>query len=103
MTPEPSSITVTSVAAGRVTVDIAGELDALAVAPIERAVHPHLGGEVTMSMSGVTFMDSSALKCLLTLRQNAAREGGRLTVAEPSAIVRRVIEISGVGDALLGP
>jgi anti-sigma B factor antagonist len=56
------------------------------------------GGTVFADLSGVTFIDSSGVRELLTANRQAAALGGQLVLQDPSAACRRVLEISGVWD-----
>jgi anti-sigma B factor antagonist len=55
---------------------------------------------LVVDMGGVTFMDSSALGLLLATQQRLQAEGLRFLVANPSRGVRRMLELTGAGDAL---
>jgi len=46
-------------------------------------------------------MDSSGLRVLVEATTRAADEGRELIISNPSAAVRRVVEISGLNDTLL--
>jgi anti-anti-sigma factor len=50
------------------------------------------GRHVVLDMGGVTFMDSSGLAVLV----EATSDAGSLTLREPTAIVRRVLEATGL-------
>ncbi|MCU1497917.1 MAG: hypothetical protein JWM47_1870 [Acidimicrobiales bacterium] len=54
------------------------------------------GPPPTLDLSGVTFMDSSGLAVLV----NAAVADDRLRVRDPSPIVQRVIQATGLDDVL---
>jgi len=55
---------------------------------------------LVVDMSGVAFMDSSALGLLLATQQRLQADGIRFLVANPSPGVRRMLELTGAGDAL---
>jgi anti-sigma B factor antagonist len=51
---------------------------------------------IHIDLSGVTFMDSTGLEALLTTRQRARLEGGKLHLIDPTHAVLRILEVSGV-------
>jgi anti-sigma B factor antagonist len=58
------------------------------------------GDDLTLDMSEVEFVDSSGLRVLIELHQQRAAAGARLVVQSPSAAVRRLLDVSGVGEYL---
>jgi anti-sigma B factor antagonist len=56
---------------------------------------------VIADFSGVSFMDSSGLRVLVEATTRAAQAGRSLVICNPTAAVRRVVEISGLADTLL--
>jgi stage II sporulation protein AA (anti-sigma F factor antagonist) len=82
------------VADGRVTVLVTGEVDmATADTMFQRAIAEGVAA-ATLDLRAVSFFDSAAIHALVRL---AERYPGTLTVL-PSAQVRRVLDISGLGD-----
>jgi anti-anti-sigma factor len=55
---------------------------------------------LVVDMSGVSLMDSTALGLLLATQQRLQADGVALLIANPSHGVRRVLELTGAGDAL---
>jgi stage II sporulation protein AA (anti-sigma F factor antagonist) len=51
-----------------------------------------------VDVSRVTFIDSYALGALVSARNTAAGAGVRLTLADPSPVVRNAILVTGLGD-----
>jgi anti-anti-sigma factor len=92
----------TAASDGRVTVAITGEVDLAATALVTAAISRQLDREVTVDLQGVTFVDSWGLHCLLELRQEAARRGGRVIVGPVSATVERLLQLAGLQALLLG-
>ena len=89
----------------RVTFTPRGELD-LATAPdMETQVLDAVrDGEraVVLDLRELTFMDSTGIRTIVSAHQLAAETGHALRVVRPAddSPVARVIEISGIGDAL---
>ena len=75
---------------------VAGDLD-LASGPIlqdrvEELTVPQ--STLVIELGEVTFLDSTGLSALWTLRQNAATNGGRLLLSSPSEAVNRVLQLT---------
>lgn len=79
---------------------MSGEVDASTTATLSSFLTPLPGGsgEVSLDMSGVTFIDSSGLRALIEAHQRAEKSHRRLIITKPSSIVSRLIELSGLGD-----
>ncbi|MGA5305037.1 STAS domain-containing protein [Nucisporomicrobium flavum] len=84
----------TSVAGDRVTVVVAGEVDMSTADRMFRAATGGGAAAVTLDLLGVTFFDSAAIHALIRL---AERYPAALSVI-PSPQVRRVLDISGLGN-----
>jgi anti-sigma B factor antagonist len=81
-------------------VAVRGEVD-LHTAPkfqhaIERAAR--INGAVVVDMSGVAFMDSTALSALLHSKENLQKQGSSLRLAAPSKAVERIFSVTGFSD-----
>lgn len=100
---ESCHITVTVVDANHVVAAISGEFDLHAGPLVTAALQPHLGDLVTIDLADVTFMDSSALQCLLQLHTEALAQGGRLEAGSMSPVVQRVLELCAFDGALFSP
>ena len=55
------------------------------------------GTTVELDLSGVTFMDSSALRGLVNAQWDAQAAGGDVTISAASPLVRRLLDITGLG------
>lgn len=88
--------------ASRASLAVSGEVD-IATAPdlgaVLNAVIDRNYRYLTVDLSEVSFLDAQGLRVLI---EGGARLGrdGRLTVARPSQIVRRILEIAGVDEHL---
>ena len=87
----------------RITLE--GELD-LATAPeVEAALREPVDGDGTpgrrvLDLRGLTFMDSSGLRTILSANGAARRDGWTLQIVAGPPAVQRVFEICGVTDGL---
>ena len=82
-----------------------GELDLANAGAIEGAIAANLDEDRTLGLvadlSGVTFLDSSALRMLFNLHAMLAERGRSLVLVVPEgAPFDRVLEITGVADAI---
>ena len=94
--PEPHGLTIHD-AGGGVLV-LVGEIDA-ATAP---ELHRHLDDDpvvTVIDMRDVSFIDSSGLKVLLIANRGRA-PSNQITLREPSARVRRVLQVAGLTERL---
>jgi anti-anti-sigma factor len=57
---------------------------------------------ITVQGSGLEFIDSSGLVALIRARDAAVEAGVGFRVSDPSPAVRRLVELTGIMDLLLG-
>nr|WSX53766.1 STAS domain-containing protein [Streptomyces sp. NBC_00974] len=89
-----------TVNAGRAVVTVTGSLD-MDTCPRVTATTDALtlhGQILTLDLSAVTFIDSSALNMLLNLRNRAHAEDGALELRGVPAQAMRVLDITGTRD-----
>lgn len=79
-------------------VTVAGEIDPHTAAPLTEALDGLAGTDdlqrVVLDLSGVTFVDSSGLRVLLTARERFAERDIHFSLRAPSEPVRRLLEIT---------
>jgi anti-sigma B factor antagonist len=90
---------------GRVTFTPRGELDLATVPEMETKVLDAVRSAlspVVVDLRELTFMDSTGVRTIVAAHQLAEESGCELRVVRPAreSPVARVIEISGIGDAL---
>ena len=101
--PDPSQPISITVAPERAEVAVVptGELDLASIDAAERAVRA-LGGagltEMVIDLRQVTFIDSAGLQRLISLRDDASRNGCTLTLEPGSRQVQRLFEVTGTRD-----
>jgi anti-sigma B factor antagonist len=83
-------------AAGAPLLRVSGDLD-LAAAPKLLGAAGDLE-PLRLDLGGVTFMDSTGLGALITLRNQAQERGVDVEIVAASRAVERVLEISGLGE-----
>ena len=81
---------------------LSGEIDASCIDALALILNPLPGGsgDVTIHLGGVSFIDSSGLRELIDAHQRAERVGRRVLMTEPSSVVVRLFEISGLSKYL---
>ncbi len=99
---EPDLSLTTQAVAERAVVSVGGEVDLATARSLTdhalealRAVSPH----VVLDLSGVTFMDSTGLKSLITISQRASLAGGSFAVVGPTSAVHKLLKLTGLEEA----
>lgn len=93
-------------AGGVLHVTVTGEVDMatsdqLAAATHDAVVTERLAG-IVVDLGQVTFLDSSGIRALVVEHEFAQRHGVSYHVTNPSTVVRRVLEVTGVLALLSG-
>lgn len=87
-------------------VTLEGDLDNLSV-PVFRealdALYAHQCFEVRLDLKALAFTDSSGLGAMVGAWRRCQREGGTLSVSNPSPSVRRLMDMTGISKLLLPP
>jgi anti-sigma B factor antagonist len=78
---------------------LAGELD-MATAPVVAARLDGLDGGVELECSGLTFVDSSALRLFLAVQRDCQSRGATLTIVNPSRPVMQLLALTGLDSVL---
>lgn len=91
-------ITIGADHGGQVELSAAGDLDLAAAGDLESAAeHVMLNDSckrLVVDLSAVTFIDSTGIGALVSIRNSALSKGIELTLRRPSAQVYRLIEIA---------
>lgn len=77
---------------------LSGEIDGSTAPMLSTALTGLLNefGDVSVEMNDVVFIDSSGLRALIEAHQSAERSQKRLTIMNPSSVVSRLFELSGL-------
>jgi anti-anti-sigma factor len=81
---------------GDLSLNVRGDLD-MSTAPALAAALTKAGSDdavITLDLSGVTFIDSSALVVLVSSGRELAERGARLRIGPRSEVVAKVLEIT---------
>ena len=99
---EPDLSLTTQAVAERAVVSVVGEVDLATAKSLTdhaldalRGVSPH----VVIDLSGVTFMDSTGLKSLITICQRASLAGGSFAVVGATSSVHKLLKLTGLEEA----
>ena len=82
-------------------VRVSGELDAYRAPELEELGASLLADGVytlVLNMSGTTFLDSSGLRAMVTLRDRMLHAEGEFALVDPTEAVRRLLAITGLDD-----
>ena len=90
-----------AVAGDRQVVRLHGELDLAYAAPVRAALVAVAEAEVVVDLRHLTFIDASGLSALLGARREMAEQGRLLVLVGATAQVRRVFEMTGLGQLLV--
>jgi len=73
---------------------LVGELDASNVSTLSEALQPAIerGGDVTLDLAGLAFMDSTGIQVLVRTAQELSGRGN-LVLVSPGSLVRRILEL----------
>jgi anti-anti-sigma factor len=95
---------VASASAGeQVTVSLTGELDLSTVAKVEeelRRVEASDATVVVLDLSGLTFLDSTGLRAVITADERARGQGRRFVIVKGPDAVQRVFAITRLEERL---
>jgi anti-sigma B factor antagonist len=101
---EHVAIELTDTAAGRITLTFSGELDLAAAPALRAALHDHLEDtDIVVDLSGVSFIDSTAIGVLVGAAKRAREAGHRVIVQNLQPVPSRVLTVAGVLDYLTDP
>ncbi|NJP92370.1 STAS domain-containing protein [Nonomuraea sp. FMUSA5-5] len=88
---------------GGVLITVAGELDSSNSDKLQSYAERYcrLGAGMVLDLHGLTFLDSRGLHVLLRLQAAVRAQGGVLRLADVQELPARVLEITGVRQALV--
>jgi anti-anti-sigma factor len=91
-------------AADEVTIALVGEVDISNEAAVGVGLAEILEmapTRIAVDLAGLTYLDSSGVRCLLNVARRATTTGSAMVIRRPVGIVLRVLEICGVDELLL--
>jgi anti-anti-sigma factor len=85
---------------------VAGDLDMAAAFRFESELESILDARavrsIVLDLAQVGFVDSAGLGALLSIRDRASRQGIELKIVRVSDAVRRILDVTGIGDIAVG-
>lgn len=75
-------------------IQVTGELDLASAPDLAAEITAAADGSVTLDLSGVTFIDSSALRALVVAGRELKDAGRQLLIGPRSAVVDRVLSVT---------
>jgi anti-sigma B factor antagonist len=103
--PNAKSLLDLSVSGGPDTViHLRGDLDpatapALDAALADAAADPEVNS-IAIDLSGLSFLDSSGLRVFVVAREAMRARGAAFTLRAPTANVRRLLDVTGLGEVI---
>jgi anti-sigma B factor antagonist len=105
--PNPDPLTCRAQTRAGVTVlHLAGELDLSAESAMNQAIASALAARpraIVVDLAGLSFLDSTGVRCLIIARRDATSAGIVLTVEGATGIIEQVLTITGVLPAFAAP
>jgi len=101
--PAPASLGLGRDAGEDATVTFSGELDVASAPRVRATLDRHVDGDVVVSMTDVSFIDSVAIGVFVGAAQRASEAGHRFVLRDLQPAPRRVIELCGLLDLLVDP
>lgn len=103
--PNAKSLLDLSVQGGADTViHISGDLDPATAPALEAALADAVAdpavSTVAVDLSELTFLDSSGLRVFVVARETMRARGAAFTLRSPSANVRRLLDVTGLGEVI---
>jgi anti-anti-sigma factor len=98
---DPLHIEVDERGTDGVLLTLRGELDPHTAPRLKERIDDALASnraDLTLDLAGVTFIDSSGLRVILSGHKEANERGGRLVLQSPSPTARRLLDITGLLD-----
>lgn len=101
MTAPPSCLSLTYRRAGRhVIIEVCGELDLASAPQLERGLTDVIDDQgcrsIIVDLQDLEFIDSAGLMVLIRATQQAQTRHARVTLARPSAVTTRILQLSGL-------
>lgn len=97
MTEPGAQISITSTDSG---IAVSGDIDAHTAPDVAAAISKSSVDRLVIDLAGVDFVDSSGLRVFIEAHQTRGDEGRSLVLANPSPVVRRLLDIAGVDTYL---
>ena len=84
----------------RMIIAVTGRVDTTTAPELEAGLKLAGNETLTLDLSGVPYMSSAGLRCLLTAQKTMMAGGGSITIVGVQAAVREVLDITGFSSIL---
>ena len=85
---------------GRTVISVTGRVDTTTAPELDAGLKLEGTETLTLDLSGVPYMSSAGLRCLLVAQKKMMAGGGSLTIAGLQPAVREVLDITGFSGIL---
>ena len=85
---------------GRTVISVTGRVDTTTAPELDAGLKLEGTETLTLDLSGVPYMSSAGLRCLLTTQKTMMAGGGSMTIVGVQPAVREVLDITGVSGIL---
>ena len=85
---------------GRTVISVTGRVDTTTAPELDVGLQLEGSETVTLDLSGVPYMSSAGLRCLLTTQKTRMAGGGSMTIVGVQPAVREVLDITGFSGIL---
>ena len=85
---------------GRTIISVTGRVDTTTAPELDAGLKLEGTETLTLDLSGVPYMSSAGLRCLLVAQKKMMAGGGSLTIAGLQPAVREVLDITGFSGIL---
>ena len=85
---------------GRTVISVTGRVDTTTAPELDAGLKLEGTETLTLDLSGVPYMSSAGLRCLLVAQKKMMAGGGSLTIAGLQPAVREVLDITGFSSIL---
>ena len=84
----------------RMIIAVTGRVDTTTAPELDAGLKLAGNETLTLDLSGVPYMSSAGLRCLLTAQKTMMAGGGSMTIVGVQAAVREVLDITGFSSIL---
>ena len=84
----------------RMIIAVTGRVDTTTAPELDAGLKLAGNETLTLDLSGVPYMSSAGLRCLLTAQKTMMAGGGSITIVGVQAAVREVLDITGFSSIL---
>ena len=84
----------------KLTITVVGRVDTTTSPELAAALKFDGVKELVLDISGVSYMSSAGLRCLLMAQKSMVAQGGEMRISGVQPVVKEVLDITGFSDIL---